>query len=65
MNLAPEFMTQSFRRYQVRVGGKLAETLPPEATGFDLRFLRDSDSDGVPDVVDPSPTKPGIELKKN
>jgi hypothetical protein len=65
MNLAPELLTQSFRRYQARVGGKLEEPLPAEAGGFDLRFLRDSDSDGVPDVVDPSPTQPGIVLKIN
>jgi len=65
MNLAPELMTQSFRRYRARVGGKLEESLPAEAFGFDLRYLRDSDADGVPDVVDPSPTKPGMVLKRN
>jgi hypothetical protein len=65
MSLAPELLTQSFRRYESRVGGTIEGPLPSAAIGFELRFLRDSDADGVPDVVDPSPTKPGIELKIN
>jgi hypothetical protein len=30
-----------------------------EAYGLDLKYLRDSDRDGFPDVIDPAPRKPG------
>ena len=30
-----------------------------EAYGLDLEYLRDSDHDGFPDVIDPAPYKPG------
>ena len=30
-----------------------------EAYGLDLPYLKDTDRDGFPDVIDPAPRKPG------
>jgi hypothetical protein len=37
----------------------LALTNVREAFGLDLPYLRDSDRDGFPDVIDPAPRRPG------
>jgi hypothetical protein len=31
-----------------------------QAYGLDLEFLKDSDGDGFPDVIDPDPLRPGF-----
>jgi hypothetical protein len=36
-----------------------ALTNVPQAYGLDLLYLRDTDRDGFPDVIDPAPRKPG------